>query len=168
MSWGQAVRATRPKPLLTVTCGLPGSGKSTWALQQVAQERLVYVVSADAIREDGAEGSVVFDDMELSARRALRNGLDVIVDACALDPRTRNGWLRIAHELGAGSRLVVFATPLAVCRARDAARPLERRARVDWLDCERKLERVFERVGLELWDRVTVLSHVAEEARARG
>jgi len=160
------VKTARPKPLLTVTCGMPGSGKSTWAVQQVVQERLVYVVSADAIREHRASGSMVFDDMELSARRALRNGLDVIVDACALDPRTRNGWVRIAHELGASSRLVVFATPLAVCQQRDAARPLEQRARVDWLDCERKLERVFERVGLELWDRVTVLSYVAEDAGA--
>ena len=162
MFGGQAVKTARPKPLLTVTCGMPGSGKSTWAVRQVAQERLVYVVSADAIREHGASGSVVFDGMELSARRALRNGLDVIVDACALDPRTRNGWLRLAHELGASSRLVVFATPLAVCRERDAARPLEQRARIDWADAERKVERVFERVGLELWDRVTVISHVSD------
>lgn len=152
------------QPLLTVTCGMPGSGKSTWAVQEAAKGRLVYVVSADAIREHGAPGSMVFDDMEMSARRALRNGLDVIVDACALDPRTRMGWLRMAREIGASSRLVVFATPLAVCQQRDALRPLGQRARIDWADAGRKVERVFERVGLELWDRVTVISHVAEQS----
>jgi len=107
---------------ITVTCGLPGSGKSHWASTAAA---LAYVVSADAIREHGADGHAVFESMELNARRALGAGIDVIVDACALDPSTRMRWQRLARELGAQARLVLFVTPVSVCRERDAARPVE-------------------------------------------
>jgi predicted kinase len=44
------------------------------------------VVTADAIRTHGANGRDVFAGMETNARRALGTGIDVIVDACALDP----------------------------------------------------------------------------------
>jgi predicted kinase len=146
--------AERKRPTATVTCGLPGAGKSTWA---VSHADYAYIVSADAIRERGADGHAVFEAMELNARRALAAGIDVIVDACALDPSTRMLWQRIARELGAASRLVIFATPLSVCQARDATRALEQRAKVDWLELSRKLDRLLERVALEQWDRVTCI-----------
>jgi predicted kinase len=118
------------------------------------------VVTADAIRTHGANGRDVFEAMELNARRALGTGIDVIVDACALDPATRMQWRRIARELGVGSRLVIFATPLGVCQARDGARPPAQRANVDWHELERKFDRLLERIGLEDWDRVTVIPYV--------
>jgi predicted kinase len=105
--------------------------------------------------------------MELNAHRALGAGVDVIVDACALDPRTRMMWRHMASELGAQARLVVFTTPLHVCQARDAARRLEQRAKVDWVELSRKLERSLERVALEGWDQVTCLSYVWETEALR-
>lgn len=151
---GPATRSTT----ITVTCGLPGSGKSTWAASASAGQ--AYVVTADAIRTHGANGRDVFEAMELNARRALGTGIDVIVDACALDPSTRMQWRRIARELGVGSRLVIFATPLGVCQVRDGARPPAQRANVDWRELDRKFDRVLERIALEEWDRVTVIPYV--------
>lgn len=118
------------------------------------------MVTADAIRTHGADGRAVFEAMELNARRALGTGIDVIVDACALDPRTRMMWHALARQLGAASRLVIFVTPLHVCQARDAARPLEQRAKVDWAELSRKLDRLLERVALEGWDGVTCVPYV--------
>jgi protein phosphatase len=161
-------RKTLPTTI-TATCGLPGSGKSTWARVAAARQvRPPYVISADAIRERGADGSLVFQAMEMSARRALRAGIDVIVDACALDPKTRMQWLRIAHDVGAQSRLVVFITPTDVCRARDAARPVEQRARADWSEMDRKFALLLERVAIEQWDRVTFLPYHASEGGEHG
>lgn len=150
-------RATTRPTTITVTCGLPGSGKSTWA---ASASPYAYVLTADAIRTHGANGRAIFEAMELNARRALRTGIDVIVDACTLDPDTRMRWRRIARELGVRSRLVIFATPLGVCQARNTTRPPGQRANVDWHELDRKFDRVLERVGLEEWDRVTVVPYV--------
>jgi len=154
----QATRPTRPSTTITVTCGLPGSGKSTWAASASAGQ--AYVVTGDAIRTHGADGRAVFELMATNARRALGTGIDVIVDACALDPATRMQWQRIGRELGAASRLVIFTTPLDVCQARNSARPRGQRAEVDWHELERKFDRLLERIGLEDWDRVTVIPYV--------
>lgn len=147
---------------MTVTCGLPGSGKSTWAASVSAY---ALIVTADAIREQGADGHTVFAAMETNARRALGAGIDIIIDACALDPATRMGWQRIAREYGAQARLVLFATPMSVCRARDAARPVKQRAKVDWAQLDRKFDRLLERIAIEQWDRVTMIPYVSDQAK---
>ena len=115
-----------PDPALVLLVGAAGSGKSTWA---AARYRHVEVVSSDALRAVVGSGTADLDASD-DAFRLLdqivegrcRRGLTVVVDTLGLDPERRATWLALAHESGLPAVAVVFDTPPAVCRARNAAR----------------------------------------------
>lgn len=102
---------------LTVTCGLPGSGKSTWASVQGET-----VLTLDSIRTAGASSSAVGAKAYATARNKLKAGRSVVIDVCALTSAERRSWLALARTLGVQTRLVFFETSPEVCRARDVAR----------------------------------------------
>jgi predicted kinase len=114
---------------LRVLCGLPAAGKSTWC---AANGGSALLLSADAVREHGAQAGAVFAGMESRARIALQHGHDVLIDACSLAPQARGRWLAMAAQCDARAELVMFCTPGSVCRARDAVRAQP--ARVAWSD----------------------------------
>ena len=115
-----------PDPALVLLVGAAGSGKSTWA---AARYRDVEVVSSDALRAVVGSGTADLDASEdafrlldqIVAGRA-RRGLTVVVDTLGLDPERRASWAALAHESGLPLVAVVFDTPPALCRARNAAR----------------------------------------------
>jgi len=110
---------------LIVLCGLPGSGKSTWAAAQGKP-----VVSSDEIRRlltgDATDQSVnrlVFHTMRRLLEAMLAAGAgEVIVDSTALTRHERRSWLRWAELHGCAAEVVYFDVPRPVCEARNAAR----------------------------------------------
>ncbi len=115
-----------PDPALVLLVGAAGSGKSTWA---AVRYRDVEVVSADALRAVVGSGTADLDASEDSFRLLdqivegrARRGLTVVIDTVGLAAARRAGWAALARGSGLSLVAVVFDTPAAVCRARNAAR----------------------------------------------
>jgi len=135
---------------LVITCGLPASGKSTWANRQPN----AVVLSSDRIRTTGANASIVFGSLYAQARSGLLAGATVIVDVCALRPADRLEWLRFGRGHGARCEIVCFEVAPDVCRKRDSVRAYPT-LHFDWNRSGRLVQIAHERVRHEGWDRVS-------------
>lgn len=110
---------------LIVLVGLPGSGKSTWAEQQG-----VGILSSDAVRilltgDAGSQAvnSLVFPTLRFLLEMRVKAGAETtILDATSLTPKERGTWVKAAKDLDCDAEAVFFDAPLAVCKARNAAR----------------------------------------------
>lgn len=120
-----AAEPRRPKGVVVLAIGLPGSGKSTWF-----KRRDAVPLSSDVIR------SMLFDDVTeqrfqdlvfstlrslLRARLVARMPLNY-VDATNLSPHDRRGWIKMAHDFGYEVQAVFFDVPTEVCMERNARR----------------------------------------------
>jgi predicted kinase len=128
---------TPVKPMLIITRGLPGSGKTTWAQAMVlASAGLVTRVNRDDLRASlfGVTGKTVLLHHEeeaitavqrTTARALLDSGRTVIIDDTNLRLRYARAWADLAVE--AGVEFVVddrfLDVPLDRCIAQDAGRP---------------------------------------------
>ncbi len=116
-----------PAPCLVVLAGPAGPGKSTRAAAHFPPDQ---VVSSDRLRAVVGSGE---DDIAASAdalapadgivARQVVRGLTTVVDATALDPGARAARRALARTAGVPCVAVAFATPAAVCRARNRAAP---------------------------------------------
>ena len=85
---------------------VPAGGKSTWAKQFVQGKSDWVIVNRDSIREATGEYWVpdrenyISDVEEFQIRSAIKNKLNVIIDATNLNPKTINKWNNLAIELG--------------------------------------------------------------------
>jgi predicted kinase len=114
-------------PTLTITRGLPGSGKTTWAKQQravrVNRDELRLMLHGGRLGQGWAENQVTI------AQRAqvdalLRAGVDVICDDTNLRKQTVRELAELGAAAGASVKLEDFTgVPVDVCVERDAARP---------------------------------------------
>lgn len=117
-----------PAPALIVLAGPGASGKSTWAAIHFDPGA---VVSSDALRAAVGDGE---HDLTASAdafwlvgeivRRRLGRRLTTVIDSLGSDPDQRESWRRLAADAGVPCIAVVFDTPPAECRRRNAARPV--------------------------------------------
>jgi len=114
-------------PTLTLTRGLPGSGKTTWAKQQRGVR-----VNRDELRlmlHGGRRGQGWAEVQVTIAQRAqvdalLRAGVDVICDDTNLRSQTIRELAELGSSAGALVKLEDFTgVPVDVCVERDAARP---------------------------------------------
>lgn len=115
-----------PDPALVLLIGASGSGKSTWAADQY---RDVEVVSSDALRAIVGSGTADLDAsadafrlLDQIVEGRVRRGLTVVIDTLGLDPERRSVWADLARAAGTPCVAVVFNTPAAVCKARNARR----------------------------------------------
>jgi alkanesulfonate monooxygenase SsuD/methylene tetrahydromethanopterin reductase-like flavin-dependent oxidoreductase (luciferase family)/predicted kinase len=115
-----------PDPALVLLVGAAGAGKSAWA---AARFRDVEVVSSDALRAVVGSGEADLDAtsdafrlLDQIVEGRARRGLTVVVDTLGLDPARRAGWAAVARAAGLPMVAVVFDTPAAVCRERNASR----------------------------------------------
>lgn len=118
-------------PTLTMLKGLPASGKSTWAKEQVKLSKgKTKRVNKDDLRAmiDDGEWSKENEKFILSVRDsiivdALFQHKNIIVDDTNLAPKHEKDLRHIAEELDAEFEIKWFDTPLAECIRRDMLRP---------------------------------------------
>ena len=116
-------------PKLIMTKGLPASGKTTWAKEQLSDR--VKRVNKDDLRAmlDNSKWSKANEAFVLSVRDyitryALLGGFDIIVDDTNLAPKHEPALRAIAEETGAEFEVKDFTdVKLATCIQRDYERP---------------------------------------------
>jgi predicted kinase len=123
-------------PTLTITRGLPGSGKTTWAHAQQELDPTIVLAGRDHIRR--MVGPVPWPHGDEKAehrctviqyaviRTALAEGLSVIADDTCLSWRNAHQLAAVALSVGLGIEIHIedfTRVPLEVCIAQDAARP---------------------------------------------
>ena len=108
-----------------VAVGFPGSGKSTWFLQNEANP-----ISSDAIRRqlidneaDQTINARVFEVVRFLLRQRIELRRPVTyLDATNLTRRERKPYITMARQHGFEVEALWFDVPLVVCKARNAAR----------------------------------------------
>lgn len=115
----------KPRGVVVLAIGLPGSGKSSWF-----KRRGVQPLSSDLLR------TLLFDniteqryqDLVFSTLRSLLRARMIArmpwnyVDATNLSPRERRGWIRMSQEFGYEVHAVFFDVPVEVCLERNKRR----------------------------------------------
>lgn len=135
-------------PTLTLTLGIPGSGKSTWAQQQGLP-----ILTTDGLRNKHGNRTTYLQQMELEANGILSRGLDLVIDACGTQAHQRQRWLAVAHQAGATTRLAIMACPLdlAIRRNQQRAHPVSQAAMAGYL---RDWRTAIDTINTEGWDEI--------------
>jgi predicted kinase len=129
--------ARKPKGVVVLAIGLPGSGKSSWF-----KRHNINPLSSDTLRQllfdDPTEQrfqDLVFSNLRsmLKARLIARRPMNY-VDATNLSTHDRQGWIKMARDFGYEVHGVYFDVPVEVCMERN-----QRRARVVPEDVMRRM-----------------------------
>lgn len=113
---------------ILVLCGPPASGKSTCARGLVKNNKEWVMVCRDSIRESRgdywipSQEDYISDVEEFQVRAAIKRGLNVIIDATNLNPKTINKWDNLAKELKCEIEYREFYIPFKEAVERDKKR----------------------------------------------
>ena len=110
---------------ITITVGLPGSGKSTY-LARLG----VNAISSDEIRRliaddphDQTMNARIFATVRYLVRQRMASGREITyVDATHLTPWERKPYVRLAQRHGCTLEAIFFDVPAEVCIARNRSR----------------------------------------------
>ncbi len=147
-------------PAIVVLAGPSGSGKSTWAsthyrdAEIVSSDRLRVVVGTGPADLDASGDAFAVLDLIVAARVGRR--LSTVIDTLGLDVDRRRKYVELARAAGLPAVLVIFDTPAALCRRRNATRdrPVPAAALAGQL---KRIRQVPVEAAEEGWDRVVVL-----------
>ena len=112
---------------VTLTVGIPASGKTTWARKEARERGNTVIVSRDDIRHAHGWRSGHSEDLVTRIHRAqieaaLLEGLDVIVADTNINRTFRNRLIKFCHEHGADVQIVRFEISLDEAVLRDSLR----------------------------------------------
>lgn len=142
--------------MLTVMCGIPASGKSTYAATLECDE----VLSADIVRK--VRGKLDLHQvgaLRMLAPPRLRAGESLVIDACNTKQPERLSWLEAARWSLADSHLIIMQTPLSVCRERNAERGSMAVPDTVLVAQHDRMTRIEETITQEPWSRVTFVDY---------
>ena len=116
------------RPSLIILCGIPGSGKSTYAQNYIKQNPNAVHLSSDATRkelygDESVQGNPgdVFSLMQKRAIEALNNGRSVIYDATNITRKDRQGIISVCPKFAKIECHIIWA-PIEECIERDFKR----------------------------------------------
>lgn len=122
---------------LTLTCGLPRSGKSTYIKKHIKND---VIVCPDRIRKliFGHQFHKEAEDFVWAyakgmAKLILEQGKNVLIDATNINLYSREQWYRIAKDYNAKIRVIWIKTSLKECIKRNAKSPEGERLPEDML-----------------------------------
>lgn len=112
---------TNKKPVMTMLCGLPASGKSVCA-RQLAQETNATIFSSDELREemfgnvnDQEHNHELFVELHRRIKDCLRSGRSAIYDACNISSKRRMAFLQELKYIDCTKKCIIMATPYRQC-----------------------------------------------------
>ena len=110
--------------------GIPGSGKSTYAIKLKEKYRKdnknINIFSSDDMRDEGIEENVLFDTLHNSVFKSLEEGVDCVYDATNLNRKRRMNFLRLLKNYKCKKICVCKLTPFETCMERNEKRRAER------------------------------------------
>ena len=116
------------KPIFVMMCGLPASGKSTYA-KELAEEYNTTVFSSDALRAElwgdesiQGDNTKLFTELHRRIKDCLREGHSAIYDATNINYKQRMAFLAELKNIPCFKRCIVMATPYEECIKRNAQR----------------------------------------------
>lgn len=109
------------KPVLVMMVGLSASGKSTIA-HKLAKENNYIIFSSDKLREelygdinDQTHNHELFVELHRRIKTALKDGNNVIYDACNLSSKRRIAFLQELKHIPCWKNCIMVATPYEQC-----------------------------------------------------
>ena len=116
------------RPKCIILCGIPGSGKTTYAKKYIKKHENTIHLSSDKIREElwgnestQGDNNEVFSLMQKRAIEALNNGQNVVYDATNITRKDRGYIISRCPQFVKIEAHVVWA-PIETCLNRDAER----------------------------------------------
>ena len=116
------------RPTLILLCGIPGSGKTTYAEKYIKEHHNTVHISSDKIRaelwgDEATQGDAneVFSLMQSRAIDALNNGQSVVYDATNVTRKDRSYIISLCPKFAKIECHIIWA-PIETCIERDAAR----------------------------------------------
>jgi len=113
----------KKRPVLTLMCGLPRSGKSTWIEKNKKKNDVV--VCPDEIRSDlfghifhNPAEPMIWSITEYFIQSLMKQKINIILDACNLTS-ARNRWTDLAKDNGYKVNLIILDTSLEECIKRN-------------------------------------------------
>lgn len=140
-------RSSPDKPLMIMMCGLPGSGKSTYAkdIYTIPKIGKPIIHSSDALREEmfgdestQGDNEKLFNELHRRIKDDLRNGRDVIYDATNIKKKKRIHFLKELSCIECEPICVVMAATYETCvennlkREREVPEEVIARMRMNW------------------------------------
>lgn len=116
------------RPVLILLCGIPGSGKTTWAKNYISKNPDFVHLSSDAIRaelygDENIQGNPVevFTLMQKKAVESLNAGYNVVYDATSMTRKDRAGIISMCPKFTHIQCNIIWA-PIETCIERDTTR----------------------------------------------
>jgi predicted kinase len=121
----RAPQQKKPRGVVVLTIGLPGSGKTTWYKRRGVtplSSDMLRTILFDSITEQRYQGLVFSTLRSLLRARLIAKMPWNYVDATNLSPHERRQWIKMARGFGYEVHAVFFDVPLETCLERNRKR----------------------------------------------